>query len=281
MFSRYYHQTIRKVNLAFGSLFNNIYATRFDASGATASHIKVPLGYGKKEKWIRRFREENKVRGGETDVRITLPRLSFSMNSISFDASRKKNTVQKRFKAGTDNTSIFSNFMEVPYDIEFEVSAMVRFMEDGLSIVEQILPHFTPEFTISLNLNDSEQNVDVPIILTSVDVQEEGAEGDFEELRIITFTLSFTAKTNVYGPLKSGKPIQTVTTTFFEPIEFYGEGNSLGLSGATAALSKVIVGVTGPSGSSSGVDNYTAFTVDTRVYGMTGEDGISLDGSNL
>jgi len=280
MFEVFYNQTIRKMTVAFGSMFNNVYATRLNSDGTTAAHVRVPLGYGPKDKWVRRLREQNPLDDDSNETSITLPRLSFEMTSLTYDPDRKKNTIQKRFLKGTQNEKIMRNYVEVPYDIEFSVSAMVKFMEDGLSIMEQILPYFTPEFTVTINFNDINQKVDVPIVLNSVNVNEE-YEGDFDTRRLITFDMNFTAKTRVFGPIKTSSTIQNVTATLFQPDSFYHDGVSLGLSGANAAMSKVMVGVTGPSGSSSGIDNFTAYTTDVRVYGMTGEDGISLDGTNL
>ena len=280
MFETFYNQTIRKMTVAFGSMFNNVYATRLNSDGTTAAHVRVPLGYGPKDKWVRRLREQNPLDDDSNETAITLPRLSFEMTSLTYDPDRKKNPIQKRFIKGTQNEKLMRNYVEVPYDIEFSVSAMVKFMEDGLSIMEQILPYFTPEFTVTINFNDINQKVDVPIVLNSVNVNEE-YEGDFDSRRLITFDMNFTAKAHVFGPVKTSSTIQNVTATLFSPETFYHDGISLGMSGATAAMSKVLVGVTGPSGSSSGVDNFTAYTTDVRVYGMTGDDGISLDGANL
>jgi len=280
MFEIFYNKAVRKLTVAFGSLFNNIHVVRTNSAGTTTSQIRVPLGYGPKQKWIRRLRESNSLDADSNDVEITLPRLSFEMNAIIYDPNRKKNTMQKRWYRHEENEKVYTNYIEVPYDFEFSVSAMVKFMEDGLCIMEQILPYFTPEFTVTINFNDINQSVDVPIILNSVTVNED-YEGDFDARRLISFDMSFTAKTNVFGPTKSSKAIQTAIATIWQPDSFYHDGSSLGMSGETAAMSKLTVGVTGPSGASSGVSNFTGFTVGTRVYGMTGGDGISLDGTNL
>jgi len=280
MFEIFYNKAVRKLTVAMGSLFNNIHVVRTDANGDTTSQVRVPLGYGPKEKWIRKLRESNTLADDTSDTQITLPRLSFEMNSIHYDPNRKKNTMQKRWYRHEDNTKLYTNYIEVPYDFEFSVTAMVKFMEDGLCIMEQILPYFTPEFTITINFNDINQSVDIPIILNSVEVNED-YEGDFDSRRLISFDMSFTAKSNIFGPTKESQPIQTAIATIWEPNSFYHDGTSLGMSGTTAAMSKLTVGVTGPSGASSGVNTFTGFTVGTRVYGMTGGDGISLDGTNL
>jgi hypothetical protein len=280
VFEVFYNQAIRKMTVAFGSLFNNVYVQRLDSSGAETSRIRVPLGYGPKEKYIRRLREASTL-GDSRDVEITLPRMSFEMSSALYDPSRKKNTLQQRFISHSNNNKVFNNYTEVPYDFNFSVSAMVKFMEDGLCILEQVLPYFTPEFTITVNISDINQKIDIPVILNSVEINED-YEGDFESRRMIIIDLDFTAKSYVYGPTKTSGIIQKAITTIFEPSDgFYYEGGSAGVSGTEGAKSKVTVGVTGPSGASSGVDNFTGYTTNTRVYGMTGSDGISLDGTNL
>ncbi len=272
MFERFYNQAIRKLTVAFGTLFNNVYVIRLDQNGGVEKEIRVPLAYGPKEKWIRKLNEQ------QSDFEMELPRMSFNISSISYDSARKKNTLQKRTIVGPDNTRTYSNYVEVPYDVEFELSAMVKFVEDGLSITEQILPFFTPEFTVSIDFNDVNQNVDVPIILNSVLMTEE-YEGVVEGFRVITIDFSFTAKTSVFGPVKTSKPIQKAIATIFESEAFYLDGFSTGVSGATVPLSKVIVGVTGPSGSSSGIDNFTDYTTEIKVLGHSG--GFDSEGNDL
>lgn len=280
MFDVFYNQAVRKLTVAFGSLFNNVYVQRLDSSGNETSRIRVPLGYGPKQKYIRRLREDSTLKEDSSDVQITLPRMSFEMTSATYDSARKKNTMQKRFIEHTNNSKTFTNYSEVPYDFTFTLSVMVKFMEDGLCILEQILPYFTPEFTVTINVNSINQKVDIPIVLDSTSITEE-YEGDFDARRLISIDLEFTAKSYVYGPTKTSGIIQKAIATIWEPESFWVGGYSAGMSGATAARSKLTVGVTGASGGSAGVDNYTGYTVNTRVFGMTGSDGISLDGSNL
>lgn len=271
MFDKFYNQSLRKLTVAVGSIFNDVYMRRIDSSGTVISDTRVPLGYGSKAKWMRALREKSRGR----PVMMDLPRMSFEMTTATYDPTRKKNTLQKRWVAHTDNAKRYYNYIEVPYDITFDVAIMAQNMEDMLSILEQILPYFTPEFTVSININDVNQNVDVPIVLDSVSMVSED-EGSMEDMRMITADLTFTAKFQVYGPVKESKIINTVTTTFFTVEEF----TSTGISGASSALSKVTVGVTGPSGASSGVDTFTDYTTEIRVYGMTGSDGIDIEGEN-
>ena len=247
--------------MGFGTLFNNVYMTRMNTDGTKDSEMRVPLAYGPKAKWIRKLNEET------SGAQMELPRMSFDIVSIEYDSARKKNSLQKRFSVGTDNQTMYSNFMEVPYNIEFELSIMVQYIEDGLSILEQILPYFTPDFNISINFNETNQNVDIPVVLNSTSVLSD-YEGQVGGMRIITIDLSFTAKTNLYGPQTSGGMIQTTQINFKEPEAFVldNRGVVTGVSGVNSPMSEVHVGVTGPSGASSGIDNYTDYTVGITVY---------------
>ena len=272
MFDKFYNQSLRKLVVAVGTILNDVYMRRINRDGTIISDTRVPLGYGSKSKWLRSIRENRINKATQMD----LPRMSFEMSNAVYDSTRKKNTLQKRWTSHSDSSKRYFNYIEVPYDISFDVAIMAQNMEDMLSILEQILPYFTPEFTVSININEVNQNVDVPIILDSVTINSED-EGDVSEMRIITADLTLTAKFHIYGPVKESKIISTVITTFFEPEEF----TTTGISGASASLSKVTVGVTGPSGASAGVDTFTDFTTEVRVYGMTGDNGIDIEGNNL
>ena len=286
MFEVFYNQAVRKLTVAFGSLFNNVYVQRLDSNDSETERIRVPLGYGPKQKWIRRLRESSSINDDTRDTQITLPRLAFELNSIAYDGGRKRNTIQKRFATyGADGTKLYTNYSEVPYTFDFTLSAMVKFMEDGLCIMEQILPYFTPEFTISINFNTLNQKVDIPVVLNGVDVNEE-YEGDFDSRRLITFDMNFSAQAYLFGPTKTSGVINKTISTIWEPSDgFYYSGVTSGgvpgLSGNTGAVSAIFTGVTGPSGASSSISTYTEYTTDIRVRGATGVHGISGDGSTL
>ena len=264
MFERFYNQALRKITVGFGTLFNNVYMTRMNLDGTKDSEMRVPLAYGPKTKWIRKLNERT------SGTQMELPRMSFDIVGIEYDPTRKKNSLQKRMAVGPNNETVYSNFMEVPYNIEFELSIMVQYVEDGLSILEQILPYFSPQFNISINFNETNQNVDIPIVLNSTSVLSD-YEGQVEGMRILTMDLSFTAKASLFGPQTSSGTIQRAQINFFEPETFTFDdyGVVIGCSGATGALSEVHVGVTGPSGASSGVDTFTDYTVGITVYGAT------------
>ena len=204
MFSNFYHSTIRNTVVAFGTLFNDIYVSRKDSSGAEVEKIRVPLTYSSKEKFYYRMQRDLEY-NDQPHLQMTLPRMGFEITGYSYDTTRKQNTMQKRFTTKDGDTSKLSfHYMPVPYNIDFELYIIVRHTDDGLQIMEQILPYFTPHFTITVKpkiLNDTLEKQDIPITLQSVS-SEENYEGGFDEGRVTIHTLSFQAKTNIYGPVR-------------------------------------------------------------------------------
>mgnify|MGYP003113400355 CR=1 FL=1 len=256
MFETFYNETIRNTVIGFGSLFNEIYVSRKDSSGNETSRFKVPVTYAAKEKFIRMLDEYSGLKGtaNERDISTIVPRIGFNIESMNYDAERKRNTLSKRYTA-KDNKNISFEFAEVPYSIDFFLTIASRTMEDGLQIIEQILAYFTPEFTVSINFSDSRSKIDVPITLTSV-ASEIDYEGDTSTQRSIIFNLAFTARTYVYGPTKESKIITKVDTTFFN-----ADFDSQGVTGSTGAIARVIASLTGPSGASSDINTYTGIDV--------------------
>jgi len=216
MFQTFYFKSIRNLVVAFGSLFNNIYITREDSNNEEVSRIKVPLGYGPKEKYLRFALENNSQDQGKVRAAYTLPRLAFEMTSINYDTMRKINSLIKHAgELGEESTTAVERFVGVPYNIEFSLYVMTRNSEDGLQIIEQILPFFTPEFNVTVKMNTLNKKVDVPINITSVSMVED-YEGEMDQRRSITHTLTFSAKTYIFGPEKTYNLIQEVQTNIFD-----------------------------------------------------------------
>lgn len=273
MFETFYNQTIRNTVIAFGSLFNEIYVVRRDNSGVETEKFKVPITYAPKEKFYRMLKEYSALKGtaGERDISTILPRIGFNIEAINYDSDRKRNTLSQRFTLPLTglNKTIKYEYAEVPYNIEFNLSIASRTTDDILQITEQILAYFTPEFTISINYTDTHKRIDVPIIFTGI-ATEIDWEGDTSTQRSLFFNLTFTAKTYVYGPVKTGKIIRTVDTTFFNS-DFintgkYAGGNIGGVTGSTGALARVIASITGPTGSDSNPDDFKV-----SYFGTTGD----------
>ena len=205
---QFYHETIRKVVVAFGTMFNNIELVRKDNSGTIVQTMKVPLAYGPREKFLVRLREDADLM---KQVAITLPRIGFEIKNLSYDSARKMSRVQRYKKVkGADTKQLDTQYMPVPYNLEFELYIMAKQSDDALQIVEQILPYFQPDYAMTINdMSDMGIMRDIPIILNSIGY-EDSYDGDFANRRALIYTLSFTTKFYLYGPVTSAKVIKTV-----------------------------------------------------------------------
>jgi len=205
----FYNESTRNVVVGFGSVFNNIQLAKKDAAGNVAQTMKVPLAYGPKAKWLARLREDPAL---NKKVAVTLPRIGFEISGLSYDPNRKLNKSIKVKKAanGTNAEQIKSGFMPVPYNVDFELFIMSKNSDDALQIIEQILPYFQPEYTVTLK-ESAELDIirDIPIVLNDIQYEDD-YEGDFASRRAIIYTLSFTAKYYLYGPVTSQGVIRSV-----------------------------------------------------------------------
>ena len=193
----YYHEIIRKTIIGFGTLFNDIHIRHAGEGGTNHSEIKVPLAYGPSQKFLARIQQQADLNKA---VQITMPRMSFEMTNISYDATRKSSLVQT-FKACDDGSRAKKVFMPVPYNIGFELNILSKLNDDSLQILEQILPYFQPHFNLTIDLVDSiGEKRDIPIILENIGFQDD-YEGNFDTRRALIHTLQFTAKTYLFGPV--------------------------------------------------------------------------------
>lgn len=195
----FYHKSISKTVIAFGTLFNNIQIRHFDESDNPLSVLKVPLAYGPVQKFLARL-EQNQ--SGDRKIAITLPRMSFEMVSIDYDPTRKASAIQT-FKTAeaSDGSSYKRVYMPVPYNIGFELNILAKVQDDVLQIVEQILPYFQPSFNVTVNMIPSiGEKRDIPVILNRVGFRDD-YEGDYTTRRLITYTLNFTAKTYLFNEI--------------------------------------------------------------------------------
>ena len=214
--STFYHQTIRKYVAVFGTLFNDINIERKNSSGTVVERLKVPLAYGPKQKWLLAVQDTTADR---KVVATRTPRMGFAMTGISYDTARKLNTIGRNVKANTSSTTtnMITMYNPVPYNFDFELFILVKNAEDGTQILEQILPYFTPEFTVTVNtIPDMNIKADVPIVLNSSSVADE-YEGDLSTRRTITWTLSFVLKGFIYPNITSGQVIKTIEVNFRIP----------------------------------------------------------------
>jgi len=205
---QFYNETIRKVVIAFGTMFNDIHLVRKDNSGTIIQTMKVPLAYGPRQKFLVRLREDADL---TKQVAVTLPRIGFEITGLSYDPARKLNRVQKFRKVkGDNNKQLDTQYMPVPYNVDFDLYILSKQSDDALQIVEQILPYFQPDYTVTIKDNiEMGTKRDVPIVLNGV-TYEDDYEGDFTSRRSIIYSLSFTTKFYLYGPVTSLKVIKTV-----------------------------------------------------------------------
>ena len=206
----FYNEGIRRLTIGFGQLFNNIIVQNKSSTGAVTKRYRVPLAYAPKEKFLVRLDEQANLDNRE--FAITLPRMGFEMTGLSYDSTRKLNKMQKfkQVKTGEDGKVMDYNYTPVPYNVNYTLNIFTATAENGLIIVEQILPFFQPEYTVTMNVVP-ELNIkrDVPIILNSVNY-EDTYNGEFTQRRAVIYTLSFTAKTYLYGPMTNQGVIKKV-----------------------------------------------------------------------
>lgn len=204
------HDIMRKYVIIFGTLFNNIYITRQNSDGNAQQNLKVPLLYAPKEKMLSRLQSDPEL---ENQIAITLPHMAFEINNYQYAPDRKLGTVGKHFKPQSDGSTKYV-YQPVPYDIIFNLYIMVKNAADGTRIVEQILPYFTPEFTVTANiLPDMGRTLDIPIVLNDTSVQDI-YDGSFETRRSLVWSLTFTMKGWLYGPIRQSSLIHFANTGF-------------------------------------------------------------------
>ena len=217
--THFYHEIIRKTIIGFGTLFNNVELQRTDNAGNVVQTTKVPLNYGPREKFLARIEAEPEL-DGRAETQITLPRMSFEMKGIQYDSSRKLGPVQLcRERKDGDTKQSYQTYSPVPYNVEFELSILSKNNEDSVQILEQILPYFQPVFNITINLvSKMSEKKDIPIVLNSVGIQDD-YEADFMTRRTLIHTLSFTAKTYLYGPVTTADVIRKVNVDISAAME--------------------------------------------------------------
>lgn len=226
MFNRvFYHDTIRKYVILFGTLFNGVYINRGDDVDDMRT-FKVPISYGPKEKYLARLTQDPNL---NKPIAITLPRMAFEMTSISYAPDRKLPTLNKVSVQDPNNPGkLMYQYTPTPYDFAFTLSIMVKRADDGTRIIEQILPFFTPDWTPTLNLDSSMQHkYDVPVILNSVS-SSDTYEGDFTTRRALIWTLNFTMKGYIFGPTKTGKQIKSSIINLYQVGTDTVMGNAVG-----------------------------------------------------
>lgn len=218
--NRFYHQTTRRYVAMFGTLFNDIVISRVNNAGTTVQQMKVPIHYAPMQKILSRIEQDPQL----NQQAMTLPRMSFEITNMNFSPERKLTSLTKNRTVATDTNYQKTQYVPAPYDIDFQLNIMAKNLEDGLKIVEQILPFFKPDFTVSVKMvDDMDLYVDVPIILNNTTMDDQ-YEGDYQTRRVITWTLSFTVRGYYFGPVTTKKVIKFTESNVFSGT--YGVDNT-------------------------------------------------------
>ena len=201
MFEYFYNEILRRTVISFGSLFNNILNKHTNNSDQVTSVIKVPLAYGPTQKFLARLEQSPDL---NKSTAITLPRMSFEFTGLTYDPARKVTTTQTfTAKDPEDGSETKKAYMPVPYNMQFELSIMSKLNDDALQIIEQILPYFQPSYNLTVELLESiGEKRDVPVVLENITMQDD-YEGNFTTRRVLLYTLRFSVKTYLFGPVSS------------------------------------------------------------------------------
>jgi len=253
--NHFYHATMRKSVAVFGTLFNDINVIRNAADGSVLNQVKVPLSYGPKEKFLSRLDQEH---GRNQPVALKLPRMAFEITDLSIDANQKLSKMNKIVESNTsDSTKKKVIDQHTSYDIGMSLYIMAKSQDDGLQIVEQILPYFTPDYTVSIRPVDTFNfSQDVPVILNSVNI-DDSYEGDYATRRVLIYQLDFTMKMKFYGPTNDNSSIIR---------EINLDTEKLGTSSNTHVFEQITFSVQ-PG------DTDEDFTVTTTIDNTPGYDG--------
>jgi len=209
---RFYWGTIRKSIVAFGNMFNNITIERKDADGNVVQLQRVPLAYSSQQKFLAKIKQQPNV--DNTNFQVILPRMGFEMVSLDYDPNRKISPMQQS-RTINSSTSASAQYAPTPYNINVLLYIYAKNQDDGLQIIEQILPYFNPDYNLTIHaIPQLNINNDLPIILNSIGFVDD-YEGDMTTRRAIMWTLSFIMKLNFYGPVNKQGIINKVTTNTF------------------------------------------------------------------
>ena len=227
--THFYHATMRKSVAVFGTLFNDIAVVRKKADGSIVNQVRVPLAYGPKEKFLSRLDQDTQ---SDASMAIKLPRMSFEITSLSVDTNKKENKKNKlHYEHGTDNNKRQVIQAQVPYNIGMSLSIMTKNQDDGLQILEQIIPFFQPDYTVTIKPIDGWTNFkqDVPIILNDTSI-EDSYDGDYATRRVLTYTMTFTMKMTFYSGTTEMRTIKNVD------IDWIDKSNNIFLEGQDFAV---------------------------------------------
>ena len=279
MFEYFYNEILRRTIISFGTLFNSITIKQTNSSDNVVSVVRVPLAYGPTQKFLARLEQSPDL---SKSTAMTLPRMSFEFTGLTYDSTRKVSTTQQYTVKDPDNGSESKKvFMPVPYNMQFELSIMTKLNDDALQIVEQILPYFQPAYNLSVELVESiQEKRDIPIILENITMQDD-YEGDYTTRRVLLYTLRFTAKTYLFGPVTTATKdiIKKATVGYLSGTDTTNTTREITYS----VVPRAVKNYTGDAATTLSVDiSKTAKTFEVEdASGLTAKTYIDIDGEEL
>jgi|TARA_Y100000015_G_scaffold9788_1_gene9301 hypothetical protein len=279
MFEYFYNEILRRTIISFGTLFNSITIKQTNSSDNVVSVVRVPLAYGPTQKFLARLEQSPDL---SKSTAMTLPRMSFEFTGLTYDSTRKVSTTQQYTVKDPDNGSESKKvFMPVPYNMQFELSIMTKLNDDALQIVEQILPYFQPAYNLSVELVESiQEKRDIPIILENITMQDD-YEGDYTTRRVLLYTLRFTAKTYLFGPVTTATKdiIKKATVGYLSGTDTTNTTREITYS----VVPRAVKNYTGDAATTLSVDiSKTTKTFEVEdASGLTAKTYIDVDGEEL
>jgi hypothetical protein len=279
MFEYFYNEILRRTIISFGTLFNSITIKQTNSSDNVVSVVRVPLAYGPTQKFLARLEQSAEL---SKSTAMTLPRMSFEFTGLTYDSTRKVSTTQQYTVKDPDNGSESKKvFMPVPYNMQFELSIMTKLNDDALQIVEQILPYFQPAYNLSVELVESiQEKRDIPIILENITMQDD-YEGDYTTRRVLLYTLRFTAKTYLFGPVTTATKdiIKKATVGYLSGTDTSNTTREITYS----VVPRAVKNYTGDAATTLSVDiSKTTKTFEVEdASGLTAKTYIDVDGEEL
>ena len=279
MFEYFYNEILRRTIISFGTLFNSITIKQTNSSDNVVSVVRVPLAYGPTQKFLARLEQSAEL---SKSTAMTLPRMSFEFTGLTYDSTRKVSTTQQYTVKDPDNGSESKKvFMPVPYNMQFELSIMTKLNDDALQIVEQILPYFQPAYNLSVELVESiQEKRDIPIILENITMQDD-YEGDYTTRRVLLYTLRFTAKTYLFGPVTTATKdiIKKATVGYLSGTDTSNTTREITYS----VVPRAVKNYTGDAATTLSVDiSKTTKTFEVEdASGLTAKTYIDIDGEEL
>ena len=278
MFEYFYNEILRRTIISFGTLFNGLTIKTTNADDDVVNITRVPLAYGPTQKFLARLEQQADLNKATA---MTLPRMSFEFTGLTYDPARKVSTVQQFVVKDPDDESESKKaYMPVPYNMSFELAIMTKLNDDALQIVEQILPYFQPSYNLTVELVGSiNEKRDIPIVLESISMQDD-YEGDYTSRRVLLYTLRFTAKTFMFGPVSSATKdiIKTAKINYIS-----GDSRSTTRDITYSATPRAIKDYTGEVETTITED----ITTSTRAFdvvdasGLTAKTYIEIEGEEL